>query len=192
MKFNVLHKRGFSLLELVVVVIIAALVTLAVVGSYASMKQRRSLKTAMESLNSALVTARSYAVSHNAWHRLVFQFRPATGQPDEFLYWIDEIAPASNTTINPQALEPAVKAKLTTPERFPASVSVLDATINGVTVVPANSNYMVIRFFPDGSSDDVTIRLLEDSTVGQRGNAIGTIRLFGATAKPKMIDGLSP
>lgn len=179
-------------MELVVVVVIASIITLVVVGSYAAIKQRRSLRSGSESLNSALVTARSYAVSRNAWHRLVLQFRESPTTGDEFRYWIDEITPGSNTSPNQATLEPAVRPKLTTPQDLPASVSILDVTVNGTTYTGANENYVVIRFFPDGSSDEATIRLLEDSQVGQRGTATAIIRLYSATAKSKIIDGVSP
>lgn len=192
MQFNRLHKRGFSLMELIVVVVIASLITLVVIGSYAAMKQRRSLRSAAESLNSTLVTARSYAVSRNAWHRVVLQFRESDTAPPYFLYWIDEISPGSNSTADPMSLEPAVRPKITTPQTFPASVSIPQVSVNGTIYTAANENYVIIRFFPDGSSDDAVIHLFEDSQVGQRGTASILIRLFGATAKSKIIDGLSP
>src|SRR5690349_6934050 len=71
---------GFSLLELMAVVMIAMFLTIVAVNSYSAMKQRRSLRSGAETVRDVLTNARSLAVSRNAWHRVVFQLRdPNTG-----------------------------------------------------------------------------------------------------------------
>jgi prepilin-type N-terminal cleavage/methylation domain-containing protein len=189
MKINVLHKRGFSLLELFIVVIIAGIVSFIAVGSYSAMKQRRNLRSAAESVNSAFVTARSYAVSRNAWHRVVFQLRETgTGvASDRTNYWIDEIEPNSNTTPNPVFPEDAVRPKITTPQPLPVGIHLLDANINGTTYTATAEQYLVIRFLPDGSSDSAGVRLTEDSQAANRPQPVYTVRLYPATGKSKIM-----
>lgn len=188
MRFSLLHKRrGFSLLELTVVVLITGLLSLVAVGSYSVMKQRRNLRGAAQSLNSVFVTARSYAVSRNAWHRVVLQFKDPVSGEEKPLYWIDEIQPNSNTTPNPTFPEDPVRPKITTPQPLPVGVHFLDANVNGTTYTAALEHYLVIRFLPNGSTDQASVRLYEDSQAANRPTPITTIKLFAATGKSKII-----
>lgn len=179
--------RGFSLIELAVVVVITGMVSLVVVGSYSAMKQKRNLRGAAQSVNSALVTARSYAVSRNAWHRVVLQMRDPVTNLERASYWIDEIQPNSNTTPNPAVPEAAVRPKLTTPQLLPVGVHFLDVNVNGTTFTASAEQNIVIRFQPNGSSDQANIRLYEDSQAANRPTPVTTIKLFAATAKPRII-----
>lgn len=170
-----------------VVVVVTSIVSLVAVGSYSAMKQRRNLRGAAESVNSIFVTARSYAVSRNAWHRVVFQFRDPASGDEKPLYWIDEIQPNSSTTPNPALPEPAVRPKLTTPQLLPVGIHFLDANVNGTTYTASAEQNLVVRFLPNGSSDQASIRIYEDSQAGNRATPITTIKLFAATAKSKII-----
>lgn len=192
MKINKPHSRGVTLLELMIVVLIASIVTLTAIGSYSAMRQRRNLIGTAATLNSAMITARSYAVSRNAWHRLVIQFRNPGSQAEDYAWWIDEIPPNSNTTPNPTVPDPAVRAKLTTPQRPPAGIQFLDANVRGTTYTASANNYVVIRFQPDGSSDDAVVRLTEDSTVGNRAAPVAAVKLYAATAKSKVLKDVAP
>jgi prepilin-type N-terminal cleavage/methylation domain-containing protein len=193
MRINAFHnRRGFSLFELTVVVVITSIISLVAVGSYAVMKQRRNLRGAAQSINSAFVTARSYAVSRNAWHRVTFQLKdPANGQ-EKPLYWIDEIQPNSSTTPNPAFPETAVRPKITTPQPLPVGVHFLDINVNGTTFTAASEQYIVVRFMPNGSSDQANVRIYEDSQAGNRPTPITTIRLYAATGKSKIVSDTEP
>jgi hypothetical protein len=162
------------------------------VGSYSAMKQRRNLRTAAESFNSALVTARSYAVSRNEWHRLVIQFRDPVTVAESGVYWIDEVAPGSNSTPNPGTPEVPVRPKITTPQNLPLGVHFLDASIGGTTFTATANNFVIIRFFPNGSSDEADVRLYEDSVAGNRPTPIQTVKLYGATAKSRIFGDATP
>jgi len=192
MKINRLHKRGFSLIEVVIVVVIAMILTILAVGSYSAMRQRRNLRAAATSFNSALVTARSYAVSRNEWHRVVVQFRDPTTNNESPLYWIDEIPPGSNTVPNPAIPEPAARPKVTTPQGLPVGVHFLDANVAGTTITATANNYAIIRFFPNGSSDEAEVRLYEDSVVANRPTPIQTVKLYGATSKSRIFGDATP
>jgi prepilin-type N-terminal cleavage/methylation domain-containing protein len=192
MKINELNKRGFTLIEVMVVVLIAMILSVLAVGSYSAMKQRRNLRTAAESFNSALVTARSYAVSRNEWHRVVVQFRDPTTLTESPSYWIDEIPPGSNATPNPTVPEAAARPKVTTPQNLPTGVHFLDASIGGTTFTATATNFVIIRFFPNGSSDEFDIRMYEDSVAGNRPTPIQTVKLYGATPKSRIFGDATP
>jgi prepilin-type N-terminal cleavage/methylation domain-containing protein len=188
MRIRINTHKGFSLLELMAVVVIAMILTLVAVNSYSAMKQRRSLRSGAESVRDVLVNARSLAVSRNAWHRVVFQLKdPATSEP-KFGFWIDEIDPGTSVNPNPATLDPAQRALVSQWKGLPESVQILDVQVKGTTYTAATANpYVVIRFMPNGSSDQANIRLLEDSQAPPGGQISSEIRLFAATAKPKIV-----
>src|SRR5690606_26121899 len=118
--------KGFSLLELMAVVVIALILTLLAVNSYSAMKQRRSLRSGAEAVRDALVNARSLAVSRNAWHRVVLQVKDPTTGEAKFGFWIDEIDPGTSTNANPATLDAATRALVAPWKGLPESVAVLD------------------------------------------------------------------
>ena len=176
-------------------VLIAMILTIVAVNSYSGMKQRRSLRSSAESVRDVLTNARSMAVSRNAWHRVVFQLKdPATGL-EKVGYWIDEIDPGTSVVANTNTLEPATRALVVPWQDFPDSVQLVDANIKGTTYTlhtqnggPEDANnYWVIRFMPNGSSDDANIRLKETSIATATGPEFSEVRLFSATAKAKIV-----
>lgn len=188
MRIRTYSHRGFSLLELMAVVVIAMILTLVAVNSYSAMKQRRSLRSGAESVRDMLTNARSLAVSRNAWHRAVIQIKDPVTNAQKFGFWIDEIDPGTSTNANPATLEPARRALVVPWKDLPESVSFIDSQVRGTTYTLATANpYLVVRFMPNGTSDEANLRLLEDSEVAPGGTIVSEIRLFSATAKPKIV-----
>src|SRR5688572_19199983 len=101
MQIRIKSHKGFSLLELMAVVVIALILTMVAVNTYSAMKQRRSLRSGAEAVRDALVNARSLAVSRNAWHRMVIQVKDPTTNEAKYGFWIDEIDPGTSTDANP-------------------------------------------------------------------------------------------
>lgn len=169
-------------------VAIAMILTIVAVNSYSSMQQRRSLRSGAESVRDVLMNARSLAVSRNAWHRVVIQTKDPVSGAVKFGFWIDEIDPGTSTDANPATLEPATRALVVPWQTFPPSVQILDARIKGTSYTVTTANpYLVLRFRPNGSSDEANIRLLEDTFVSPGGRLTSEVRLFSATAKPKIV-----
>lgn len=188
MQITIRKHKAFSLLELMAVVAIAMILTIVAVNSYSAMQQRRSLRSGAESVRDVLMNARSLAVSRNAWHRVVIQTRDPNTNVEEYGFWIDEIDPGTSTNPNPVALDVATRALVVPFQELPPSVQIVDAQIKGTSYTVTTSNpYLVIRFKPNGSSDDANIRLREDSYVVPGGRLISEVRLFSATAKPKIV-----
>jgi prepilin-type N-terminal cleavage/methylation domain-containing protein len=180
---------GFSLLELMAVVTIALILTIVAVNSYSAMKQRRSLRSGAESVRDVLTNARSLAVSRNAWHRVVIQLRdPVTNNTSKTGFWIDEIDPGTSTNPNPITLDTATRALVVPWQGLPESVTIVDASIRGTSITAATANpYLVMRFMPNGSSDEANIRLRETSSATPTGQIDSEVRLFSATAKSKIV-----
>ncbi len=183
-------KSGFSLAELMAVVVIAMILTIVAVNSYSSMQQRRSLRSGAESVRDVFMNARSLAVSRNAWHRVVIQVKDPVTNGAKYGFWIDEIDPGTSTDPNPATLDTATRALVVPWQGVADSVHVLDASINGTSYTVANAAtnpYFVVRFRPNGSSDEAVVRLHEDTFVAPSGRLNSEVRLFSATAKAKIV-----
>lgn len=192
MKISLLYKKGFSLTELLAVILIMMIMTLVAVNSYSVMKQRRSLRSATDNINSAMTTARSYAISKNAWHRLVIQFQD-NSSPAGVLkqgYWIDEIEPDSDTPALTNTIDDTVRAQVVPFQSLPDTVEITSATIQGVsqefnigTNPHFTNNYGVIRFRPNGTSDNAEVFAREISKSTPSGPLSARVRLYPSTAK---------
>lgn len=189
------------MVELLVVLAVILFVSLTAVTGYANLRRSRSVRQAAEAIQAVFVSARAYAITTNGYYRVVFQMQdPATGA-EQTTFWIDEIYRNTNLDPSPSAVDVTrdVKtAKITTPERLPEGVSLAELLItpsvthagNGVPtpVLPTSDSYAVIRFFPEGSSDEATVRLIREggSTAATNPQAY-TVRLAAPTAKPRII-----
>lgn len=171
-------------------VVIAMILTIVAVNSYSAMQQRRSLRSGAESVRDVFMNARSLAVSRNAWHRVVIQVKDPDTNAEKYGFWIDEIEPGTSTDPNPATLDTASRALVVPWQGLPDSVQVLDANINGTSYTAssaATNPYLLVRFMPNGISDDANIRLREDTFVAPAGPLVSEVRLFGATAKAKIV-----
>lgn len=182
------HRRAFTLVELMVVFAITAILTLLTVGGYANFRKNRQIRSGAESVNSVFVAARSYAIATGQWHRVVFQFRNPDGR-EQYSYWVDEIDPFTNSTPNPGVPEPARRAKVTTPDVLPEQVRITDIKVDPYATefsYPTNT-YVVVRFFPDGTSDNVAVHLLGLNGDPNNDAHYYTVKVYAPTGKSKII-----
>lgn len=188
MRIRQKRHTGFSLLELVSVLAVALVLTLVAVNSYSAMKQRRSLRSGAEMVRDAFTNARSLAVSRNAWHRVVLQLRDPNTSEEKMGFWIDEIDPGTSTNPNPATLDTATRALVVPWQSLPEGVEFIDSNVRGTTITVASANpYMVVRFMPNGSSDDANIRLTEPSQALPGGALVSEIHLFSSTGKASIV-----
>lgn len=197
-------RRAFTLAELMVVMVIALAVSLAAVGSYANLRRSRSVKTAAEAIQALFVGARAYAVTTNSTYRVVFQLKNPTTSDVNITYWIDETYASDQTPIFGLTQPDEAKTpKISTPERLTEGVDLVDLRLTRLrdpklpsataTVTPASASYAVVRFFPDGSSDDALLRLMPEGNTTPVGNPRAwSVRLQAATAKPRLIEVAQP
>lgn len=168
--------------------VIALILSMVAVNSYSSMKQRRSLRSGAQSLQDVFLNAHSLAVSRNAWYRVVLQVKDPATNAAKFGFWVDEIDPGTSATPNPVTLDPTQRSLVIPWKGLPESVQILDAQINGTTFTATTANpYLIVRFKPNGSSDQANVRLLEDTFNAPSGRITSEVRLYPATGKPKIV-----
>jgi prepilin-type N-terminal cleavage/methylation domain-containing protein len=182
------NRRAFTLVELMVVFAITAILTLIAVGSYASFRKSRQIRSAAESVNSVFVAARSYAIATGQWHRVVFQFKNLAGA-EQYSYWVDEIDPFTSAVPNPAIPEPARKAKITTPDVMQEQVKISGIKIDPYPTEFAHpaDTYVVVRFFPDGTSDMTSVYLLPIGADPAQDVNYYTVKVYSPTGKSKII-----
>lgn len=183
---------GFTIPELLVVTTIIFVLTLVAVGSYATFRKSRQIRSAAEMVNSAFVNARSYAIARNATHRVVFQFRnPVTGA-QEYSFWVDQTSDAEAEAPVGPAKAPALPAtagipKVVTPVQLIPEIRIYGISpIDGTEFTPAQANYVVVRFKPDGSSDSAAVHLISDSGNAADASSFYTVKLSSPTGKSRV------
>lgn len=171
------------------VVVIAMILTIITVNSYSSMKQRRSLRSAAESVRDVFTNARSLSVSRNAWHRVVIQLRDPATNVEKVGYWIDEIDPGTSTDAFPPTLDTATRALVVPWQAITEHVQLLDISVKGTsyTLAAPNNPYAVIRFMPNGTSDEANVYLREGDLSVPSGPITSEVRLYSATAKANIV-----
>ncbi|RMH27525.1 MAG: prepilin-type N-terminal cleavage/methylation domain-containing protein [Candidatus Hydrogenedentota bacterium] len=188
------HSGGFTFVEILVVVLIIAVLSVVAVGSYASFRNARRLNLGASSLANTFSTARSYAISTNKWHRVVVQLKNPVSGIEEFAYWIDEIAAGSSTIPNPSPANVGagvVRSKLVGVGTLPEDVRVAEAAVHttGTLITPSTDYFAIVRFKPDGSADMASLHL-EDMRASPAGpNRLATIKVYPATGKVQLIEG---
>jgi prepilin-type N-terminal cleavage/methylation domain-containing protein len=188
------HCGGFTFIEILVVVLIIAVLSVVAVGSYTSFRNARRLNFAASALTNTFATARSYAISSNKWHRVVVQLKNPVSGIEEFAYWIDEIASGSSTVPNPSPANigaGVVRSKLIGVGTLFDDVRVAEVAVNttGTLITPSTDYFAVVRFKPDGSADLASLHL-EDMRASPAGpNRLATIKVYPATGKVQLIEG---
>jgi prepilin-type N-terminal cleavage/methylation domain-containing protein len=182
------NKLGFTLIELIVVFAITAVLSLIAVGTYANFRKNRQIRSAAESINSVFVAARSYAIATGQWHRVVFQMENPSTSAEQYSFWVDQIDPFTSLDPAPSVPEPAVKPKITTPDFLPERVRISDIEINTTSTTyqyPADP-FVIGRFFPDGSSDMITVHLLQKDSDPNVDSNYFTIKVYPPTGQAKI------
>jgi type II secretion system protein H len=163
-KYNLYQKsridsRGFTLIELIVVLVIIslmmALVTPRLIGSLTKM----NLKTSAQKISSSLRYARSQAVSEQTVYHAVFDFennsiyiKKENPQDDEDTYFKSEIESAE--TDNSKSKRSGMESYI-----LPEGVVIKKAIIANEEIV---SDLFTIVFYPVGSSSGGSVVLMDE------------------------------
>jgi len=155
-------RRGFSIMELTVVLVIVSILSTLGILSYANLHESNEAKSGGQRVAATLASARQYAIAANAPHQVYFSI------PDS-AFWIDELD-AAGAVRRRQVENPGFLPQFIVFDRF---------VVNGVA---QDADTVAVRFWPDGHSDTATIDLRRsvDDPSNTRNSA--SVRLFGPTA----------
>lgn len=149
---------GFSVVELLVVIVIVSVLSGMGLLSYVGLKERNEPRAASKMVTSTLAGARQAAITANGRYQVFFNF--TTNQ-----LWVDEV----------DVLGGVLRAQVSVPLQLPRFMSVQSMEIDGAE---QTDDTAAIIFWPDGHSDSATIVLARN--VGDTSQSI-TIRVFGPT-----------
>ena len=155
------NTAGFSMIELIVVLAVAMLLTAIGLASYSGMRSNREQQAAVQRVVSTLSAARQTAIATNGRYQV--SFLPATKG-----FWVDELDSSGNV----------VRQQITNPGALPEFMSFESITVEGVTPTAGSAQ---IRFWPDGHSDSATIYLVRTPPDPAAGANVSTIKIFGPT-----------
>jgi len=160
-------RKGFSIMELTVVVVIVSILSTLGILNYANLHSSNEAQSGARRVAATLAAARQYAIATNTPHQVFFSRNDSS-------FWIDELDAAG-----------AVKRRqVENPGFLPQFIAFETFTIGGTIRA---EDTVAIRFHADGHSDTATIvlRRTVDSAADTRNSA--TIKLFGPTGVTQVI-----
>lgn len=146
--FRPLRRRGFSIPELLVVLVIICLLTTTAVLAYGSFRKGSFTKSGAEKVKAAITQARTRAIASGRPSSVLFDL-------DNNLIWIDDVDLAGNVRV----------PKVIPPEDLADDVIMTELRIGSSTFVSGRERAI---FRPDGTNPFVTVHLrrsFDDSTV---------------------------
>ena len=155
--------RAITAIELVAVLLVIALLATASLATFAGYHQARLVSTQARKIQQVLALARSYAISHNGYYRVVFA-------PNGRGFWIDKTDDQGEAT----------QTRIVTPEATDERVRVA-GIVAGSTHYTAES--VSLRFYPAGTSTDASIFLIRRGADPGDDSNYPTVKLYGPTAR---------
>lgn len=151
-------------------VVIGAIVSVLAMGTYRLYERELPVRHAARRLAHGLSSARALAISQNAPYAVLIDRRYGN-------FWIDQVDTAGKTTT----------PKVVPPEAFGEKVQLIDIQFGLTPVSTTAADPIVIRFLPDGSSEDVRVYLRMISAPNTPG-ATWTVRNYGPTGQSKVFE----
>lgn len=164
------RRRAFTSVELMGAVVLSMILSVVAITSYRLYERELPVKYAARRLSHAMATARTMAVANSSIY---------TVQIDRAYhnFWIDETDEFGQPTV----------AKVVSPESLDPKVQI-DGVQFGSTDSSLYNNVTSVRFFSDGSSDDVSVTLKMLADNAQDPKNIFTVRLYGPTGQSKVFE----
>ncbi len=163
------RKFGFSALELTAVVLVMLILSMIAAAGVQMIGRQDPVSHSARRLVHAFGTARSYAIAHNSTYTVQIDM-------DHYNFWIDE------TTQNAAVLT----AKVIRPQPLDRKM-VFDQVLRGAMSTSVEGLHTV-RFFPDGSSDDLSLMLRRADADGTNERNISTVRIYGPTGQTRIFE----
>jgi prepilin-type N-terminal cleavage/methylation domain-containing protein len=159
-------RRGFSLPEMLVVMVIVAFASTIALLAYSNYRKGANIRSTSEKIKAVLVEARTRAIAENLPAAATFDL---TNQ----VMWIDELA----------ADESIRRPKVITPEYLPPDSIIEELRINSLTYT---TDIRRVIFQPDGRSPLVTIIVKREGSEGTSPNDFYSVQLYPASPEPKV------
>lgn len=169
------NKKGFTLVEILVVLAIIGVIATIIVPNFRNMLPRREREAFIGKINAVMRVAWQRALIEHTVHKVVFNFKK-----NEF--WIEQ--PTGNTKLGEAEFARIKGAYLSPAGKIPSTIDVKNFIIEGVdemTVRGAKGTDEAWFFvMPDGLTQSVTINFLDTKQL----NAAGKPRQFGLVLNP--------
>jgi Tfp pilus assembly protein FimT len=171
-KFNPLpcKRWGFTSIEFMGAMVIGAIISVLAIGSYRLYERELPVRHAARRLVHALSSARALAISQNLPYAVLIDRRYQN-------FWVDQVNAAGATTV----------PKVVSPEPFGKKVQLIDIQFGLTPVSASATDPVVIRFFPDGSSEDARI-FLRMINAPNAPAATYTVRNYGPTGQARVFE----
>jgi len=158
--------RGFSLPELLVVMVIVIFASTIALLAYANYRKGASIRSSAERVKALLVEARTRAIAENLPTAAAFDL-------SNQVMWVDELA----------ADESIRRPKVVTPEYLPPETILEELRINSDTY---NSDVRRVVFQPDGRSPLITIVLRREQSSGTDPRDFYSVQMYPASPEAKV------
>jgi prepilin-type N-terminal cleavage/methylation domain-containing protein len=158
--------RGYSIIEVCIVLVILSLFSTLAILSYGSYRKSLRLKNAAQEISAVLSTARIMAIEQNGY----FQ---ASIEISNRRIWVDKV----------NYLATIVEPKITTPKLLTDLVKITDVTVNSET---KNSGVVHILFRPNATSDFATVHLIREADDPSVEENYYTIKVYSSTARSRI------
>lgn len=160
------NRRGFSLAEVLVVLVIIAFASTIALIAYSNYRKGSSVRSGAEKVKVALVTARTRAISTNQPSAVSFDLANQS-------FWVDDL----DSTL-------AVRTpKVVAPEFFQNNV-IIDAVKINSTEFTNGTQRVVFR--PDGTNPFVTVILRQDFADSGDDANFYSVQMYPTSAEPKI------
>ncbi|MBI1292128.1 prepilin-type N-terminal cleavage/methylation domain-containing protein [bacterium] len=160
------RRRGFSLPELLVVLVIVIFASTIALLAYSNYRKGASVRSSAERVKALLVEARTRAIAKNAPASATFDL---TNQ----VMWVDELN--SDETIR--------SPKVVTPEYFPLETVLEELRVNSSTY---STDIRKVVFQPDGRCPLITVILRREQGDTADPASYYSVQMYPTSAEPKV------
>ncbi len=161
-QFNHKYRQaGYTALEILVVLMIMSLFSTFAILSYSSYRKQARLKSAAQSVESVLATARTLAINQNAYFQVCIDITNRQ-------FWIDELDRRGRI----------IKPKVTGVKWLPEDVLFSEVRKNGFSYY---SGIVPICFHPSSSAEYASIYIIGENADGSQSENYFTVRVYPST-----------
>ncbi len=165
-KHKMRQRAGFSIMEILVVLIIISISSTVAVVSYASFRKDEAIRGAAEKIRSIIVQTRTRAIAGGHPAEVVFNF-------DVQQVWVNDLTPAG--------LHQA--RKVIPPELLHYDVIMEEVQVGSTTTT---SGQVTARFNADGSSEFLTVNIRRADSDDSLDESYYSIQIYPTSSDPKV------